>query len=70
MTHLSARDAVLAIQERIEIELRGLLVEEDNLSPEEAQLKFAGYTNQGVWEAILTLANHIDEIRPRPSSGL
>lgn len=60
MTDISARDAVLAIQERIAIDLDGLLVEEDQLTPEDAQLKFSQYTNQGMWEAILTLANHID----------
>jgi hypothetical protein len=60
---MSARDAILAIQQRVEIDLNGLLVEEPDLSPEEVELKFAGYTNEAVWESVLTLANYIDELR-------
>jgi hypothetical protein len=63
MSDLPSRAAIEAIRERVELDLKGLLVEEEHLTPEETQAKFDTFTEMAQWEAIYTLADHIDRLR-------
>jgi 3-dehydroquinate dehydratase len=60
-----AREAILAIQSNLEGELLALAIREGEQSPEVEQAAFTELTSAAVWEAIFTLANHVDELRSR-----
>lgn len=57
------RAAIAAIQNNLKGNLYSLVEREETLETEGAQQEFNNLTNNAVWEAVYTLADHIDALR-------